>query len=107
MKPKMAVPMHYGFYPGVGVAGDGARFKKAASGVDVTVLTPVNAFVKLSMNNVFNHQQITSWNTVSNGAASLSAPWVRKSTYGSTTTANNWGGSGFGRFYTIDLGIRF
>jgi outer membrane receptor protein involved in Fe transport len=69
--------------------------------------TPVNAFVKLSMNNVFNHQQITSWNTVSNGAASLSAPWVRKSTYGSTTTANNWGGSGFGRFYTIDLGIRF
>lgn len=45
MKPKMAVPMHYGFYPGVGVAGDGARFKKAASGVDVTVLTPVNAFV--------------------------------------------------------------
>lgn len=44
MKPKMAVPMHYGFYPGVGVAGDGERFKRAASGVDVTVLTPVNPF---------------------------------------------------------------
>ena len=45
MKPKMAVPMHYGFYPGVGVAGDGEKFKKAASGVEVTVMKPVNPFV--------------------------------------------------------------
>lgn len=45
MKPKIAVPMHYGFYPGVGVAGDGEKFKRAASGVDVTVLEPVNPFV--------------------------------------------------------------
>ena len=44
MKPKVAVPMHYGFYPGVGVAGDGERFKKAASPVDVRVLTPVVPF---------------------------------------------------------------
>jgi len=44
MRPKIAVPMHYGFYPGVGVAGDGERFKKAASGVDVRVLTPVVPF---------------------------------------------------------------
>jgi len=44
MKPKVAVPMHYGFYPGVGVAGDGERFKKAASPVDVRVFTPVVPF---------------------------------------------------------------
>jgi L-ascorbate metabolism protein UlaG (beta-lactamase superfamily) len=44
MKPKLAVPMHYGFFPGVGVAGDGERFKRAAAGVDVTVMKPVNAF---------------------------------------------------------------
>lgn len=44
MKPKLAVPMHYGFFPGVGVAGDGERFRKAASGVDVQILKPVNDF---------------------------------------------------------------
>ncbi len=44
MKPKLAVPMHYGFFPGVGVAGDGERFKKAAAPVEVTVLQPVNPF---------------------------------------------------------------
>jgi L-ascorbate metabolism protein UlaG (beta-lactamase superfamily) len=44
MKPKLAVPMHYGFFPGVGVAGDGARFKKAAAPVEVTVMNPVNPF---------------------------------------------------------------
>ena len=44
MKPKIAVPMHYGFVPGVGVAGDGEKFKKAAAGVEVTVLKPVNPF---------------------------------------------------------------
>lgn len=44
MRPKLAVPMHYGFYPGVGVEADGDRFKKAASGVDVAILKPVNAF---------------------------------------------------------------
>jgi L-ascorbate metabolism protein UlaG (beta-lactamase superfamily) len=44
LKPKLAVPMHYGFYPGVGVAGDGERFKKAASPVEVTVMKPMNPF---------------------------------------------------------------
>lgn len=44
MKPKLAVPMHYGFYPGVGVEADGPRFKQAASGVEVQILKPVNAF---------------------------------------------------------------
>lgn len=44
MKPKLAVPMHYGFYPGVGAAGDGERFKKAAAGIEVQVMKPVNEF---------------------------------------------------------------
>lgn len=44
MKPKLAVPMHYGFFPGVGVASDGDRFKRAASPVEVKVLTPVQPF---------------------------------------------------------------
>ena len=44
MKPKIAVPMHYGFYPGVGVPADGERFRKAAAGVEVKILKPVNEF---------------------------------------------------------------
>lgn len=44
MKPRVAVPMHFGFYEGVGVAGDGERFKKAAAPIGVTVLKPVNPF---------------------------------------------------------------
>ena len=44
MKPKLAVPMHYGFYPGVGVPSDGERFKKAAAPVEVTVMKPMNPF---------------------------------------------------------------
>jgi len=45
MKPKVAVPMHYGFYPGVGVEADGPRFKKAAAGIEVHIFRPVNPFV--------------------------------------------------------------
>ena len=44
MKPKLAVPMHYGFYPGVGVPADGERFRKAAAGVEVKILKPLNEF---------------------------------------------------------------
>jgi L-ascorbate metabolism protein UlaG (beta-lactamase superfamily) len=44
MKPKLAVPMHFGFFPGVGVAGDGERFKKAAAPIEVEVMKPVNEF---------------------------------------------------------------
>ncbi len=44
LRPKLAVPMHYGFFPGVGVAGDGERFKKAAAPIEVTVLRPVVPF---------------------------------------------------------------
>lgn len=44
MKPEMAVPMHYGFFPGVGRAPDGERFKREAAPIAVTVLRPTNAF---------------------------------------------------------------
>ena len=44
LKPKIAVPMHYGFYPGVGVPADGERFKKAASPVEVKVFAPIHPF---------------------------------------------------------------
>jgi len=45
IKPKVAVPMHYGFFPGVGVQSDGERFKKAATGVEVHIFKPMNDFV--------------------------------------------------------------
>jgi L-ascorbate metabolism protein UlaG (beta-lactamase superfamily) len=44
MKPKIAVPAHFGFYPGVGVPADGERFKKAAAPVEVKVMAPVHPF---------------------------------------------------------------
>ena len=44
LKPKIAVPMHFGFFPGVGVPADGERFKKAAAPVEVKVFTPVHPF---------------------------------------------------------------
>ena len=44
MRPTVAVPMHCGFFPGVGVEADGERFKRAASGVDVRILRPVVPF---------------------------------------------------------------
>lgn len=42
MKPRIAVPMHYGFV--VGERGDGERFKKEAAPVEVQLLTPTNPF---------------------------------------------------------------
>jgi L-ascorbate metabolism protein UlaG (beta-lactamase superfamily) len=45
IKPKIAVPMHYGFFPGVGVEADGPRFKKALAGIEVHIFKPVNEFV--------------------------------------------------------------
>lgn len=41
-RPKLAVPMHYGFV--VGESGFGERFKKAAAPLEVEVLKPTNAF---------------------------------------------------------------
>ena len=41
-RPKLAVPMHYGFVVGEPSFGD--RFKKEAAPVDVRVLTPTNKF---------------------------------------------------------------
>jgi L-ascorbate metabolism protein UlaG (beta-lactamase superfamily) len=44
LQPQLAVPMHYGFFPGVGVASDGEAFRAAADPVKVEVLTPENPF---------------------------------------------------------------
>lgn len=44
MRPKLAVPMHFGFFPGVGVEADGERFRKAAAGVEVAIMKPVVPF---------------------------------------------------------------
>jgi L-ascorbate metabolism protein UlaG (beta-lactamase superfamily) len=44
MSPDLAVPMHYGFNEGVGVARDGERFREEASPVKVEVLTPAVPF---------------------------------------------------------------
>jgi L-ascorbate metabolism protein UlaG (beta-lactamase superfamily) len=44
MTPGVAVPMHYGFNEGVGVARDGERFRQDAAPVKVEVLTPVVPF---------------------------------------------------------------
>ncbi len=41
-RPKLAVPMHYGFVVGEPASGD--AFKKAAAPVEVQVLTPTNTF---------------------------------------------------------------
>ncbi len=41
-KPKLAVPMHYGYV--VGDPASAAAFKKAAAPVDVEILTPTNTF---------------------------------------------------------------
>src|SRR6267142_4428703 len=45
MKPQVAVPMHYGFYSGVGVEGDGRRCKRGAAGGEGHIFKPVNEFV--------------------------------------------------------------
>jgi L-ascorbate metabolism protein UlaG (beta-lactamase superfamily) len=42
MRPKLAVPMHYGFV--VGSPSDGDRFRDAASPVPVEIMTPTNPF---------------------------------------------------------------
>src|SRR2546426_5726793 len=38
LKPKIAVPMHYGFYPGVGVPAGGERFKEDAAAIEGQVV---------------------------------------------------------------------
>lgn len=44
VRPRTAVPMHYGY--AAGNATDAERFKSAATGVDVTVLTPLVPFTR-------------------------------------------------------------
>ena len=42
MRPRLAVPFHYGFV--VGSPSDAERFRAAAAPVPVEVMTPVDAF---------------------------------------------------------------
>jgi L-ascorbate metabolism protein UlaG (beta-lactamase superfamily) len=42
ISPEIAVPMHYGFV--IGTAGDGERFRREASPVQVEILEPTNPF---------------------------------------------------------------
>lgn len=44
LKPKTAVPFHYGFVEGVGKESDGDRFKREANPIDVRILRPTNPF---------------------------------------------------------------
>ena len=44
LQPQLAVPMHYGFFPGVGKEADGELFRRAADPVKVEVLSPENPF---------------------------------------------------------------
>jgi L-ascorbate metabolism protein UlaG (beta-lactamase superfamily) len=42
LRPKVAVPMHYGFVVGGPTEGD--RFKREAAPIEVRILTPTNRF---------------------------------------------------------------
>ena len=67
--------------------------------------TTVNGFFKLVMTNFLNHQQILSWSTSSDAAASsLSSPWVRSASYGTAVSASNYGSA---RNITLSAGVRF
>lgn len=47
MRPALAVPMHYGFFPGAGKASDGLAFRTQASPIEVHVFTPLVPFANL------------------------------------------------------------
>jgi len=70
--------------------------------------TPVNAFFKLVITNVLNHQQLITWNTVSNSPIgadnSYGEDWVRGASYGTSRSATNYGAA---RGITVSTGFRF
>ncbi|MFZ1618517.1 MAG: hypothetical protein WAT41_14310, partial [Flavobacteriales bacterium] len=73
---------------------------------------PVSGFVKLVIQNVFNHQQNYSWGTgyaSATGVAGtptggLNSPWVPDSNNGKVTGSLQYGAS---RSYAISTGFRF
>ena len=67
----------------------------------------VRAFVKLVIYNVFNHQQLISWDVshvAATAALGVNSPWVRGANYGRTDSPNYWGTP---RSYTLAAGLRF
>jgi hypothetical protein len=75
----------------------------------------VSAFLQLTVFNVFNHQQLLTWNTDFNaidvknnplpeGVDWRAAPWVRPDTYGDTQAASYWGAA---RSIVLSAGIKF
>jgi hypothetical protein len=69
----------------------------------------VNAFVKINFYNVWNHQQLISWNTGygTNDTGVFGAagkPWVKGSSYGLPTKASDYGDA---RSVTMSAGFKF
>jgi len=75
----------------------------------------VSGFFKLVIGNVFNHQQILSWDTSygdttpdANGGTSagygLNTPWAKSSTYGAADNNNYYASA---RTFAISTGVRF
>ena len=97
----------------------GAYVFKASSYLDFAVThdfplfkvreTQVNAFFKLVITNLLNHQQTLTWNTTSLSATgtypnSVSSPWIRGSAYGTSVSSSNYGAA---RSITMSAGVRF
>lgn len=61
-------------------------------------------FGKFNIFNIFNHQQLAGFGTGYASASSMTAPWVKSSTFGAINAAGYWGSA---RSYTISAGFRF
>jgi hypothetical protein len=66
----------------------------------------ISAFAKVSVYNLFNHQQLVSWNTQMNRYTGTNADteFVQHGNYGRTDDPQYWGAA---RSYGISAGIRF
>jgi len=93
---------------GTGVFNSTARFDLAINqDFDVTVIhgRPLSAFTRLLVVNVFNHQQIETFNTnVDPAVGSLNAPWKRDADYGRALSPDNFVEP---RGIQIHIGVRF
>jgi len=69
---------------------------------------PVTAFLRIAIQNLFNHQQasnLAAYSVLFNEEnASLSAPFVKDPSYGTNTNASFWAQP---RTYTLSAGVRF
>jgi len=65
---------------------------------------PVAGFVKLVIQNVFNHQQNYSWGTGYATSTGVGSPWVKSATYGTVSSNLQFANA---RTFTISTGFRF